>query len=419
MIKIINKYTGAVIYEAEFSNLARVIEVAVRRKVFFTAARLKEVCLDGADLAEGKFQRANLKDSSLEKVNAAHAVFDQACLKRTNFRGSNLKNASFRGANLEGAILDGCDLKDADFTGACMEWVSFKDAIFENTIFKNANLGGTSIENDQKKMMVVRETLLYQTSKVPDRSHGRYKFLVEDFKRGEWDGLPLVVQQHRLLCGTHRFNAAKEAGWSNDDIPVIELAEIFREAGLDMGEVYADYGCPIIATDRWNVFLCVLPIEIRRKYDLYKGAAGKDNEPVKEGKYLSIHYERKLIPPHEVTDPEKYERLKKSIAADGWQGVPLIVHQDILLSGSHRYQAVKDLGWDDGDIPVMELWDVFREVGLNFYALHKRRGKPQVRNNAPWNNFMTEELHYEMRLKYGLKLTPDEKAKLAAEGEEC
>lgn len=109
MIKIVNKYSGAVIYEADFSNLSRVVEVAVKMKVFFTAAQLKEKCLDGADLRDGKFQRANFKGSSLEGVNAEHAVFDQACLKRTNFTGANLKNTSFVSANIEGAIMDGAD----------------------------------------------------------------------------------------------------------------------------------------------------------------------------------------------------------------------------------------------------------------------------------------------------------------------
>ena len=56
-----------------------------------------------------------------------------------------------------------------------------------------------------------------------------------------------------------------------------------------------------------------------------------------------------ITPVHEVRDAEKYTCLVRSMAANGWQGRPLLVVADgngayVAMTGSHRYVAAIDAG---------------------------------------------------------------------------
>lgn len=76
-----------------------------------------------------------------------------------------------------------------------------------------------------------------------------------------------------------------------------------------------------------------------------------------------------LIPYHEVRDAEHLRALIDSIAANGWQGAPLVVMDRVnLMTGSHRYAATQALGWDDDDVPTIELADIFADAGLDLDA---------------------------------------------------
>lgn len=60
----------------------------------------------------------------------------------------------------------------------------------------------------------------------------------------------------------------------------------------------------------------------------------------------------KCDPPHDVTHPNKVEDLVHALWGHGWDGPPLLGYQSfencgkmvVLLSGSHRYAAAKELG---------------------------------------------------------------------------
>jgi len=67
---------------------------------------------------------------------------------------------------------------------------------------------------------------------------------------------------------------------------------------------------------------------------------------------------RKLIPPHEVRDKEKLERLAASMESEGWKGRPILVY-DVgrgleALTGSHRIKAAEKAGID---IPIVRVDD--------------------------------------------------------------
>jgi ParB-like chromosome segregation protein Spo0J len=64
-----------------------------------------------------------------------------------------------------------------------------------------------------------------------------------------------------------------------------------------------------------------------------------------------------LIPYHEVRDQEKFEEIVESIRVNGWKGVPLVVHNGHLLTGSHRFAAACEIAKDDYEfeLPTVEL----------------------------------------------------------------
>jgi len=46
---------------------------------------------------------------------------------------------------------------------------------------------------------------------------------------------------------------------------------------------------------------------------------------------------------HEVRDTEKVNRLAKAIEENGWQGPPMVADYDCLITGVHRYAALRQL----------------------------------------------------------------------------
>jgi len=72
---------------------------------------------------------------------------------------------------------------------------------------------------------------------------------------------------------------------------------------------------------------------------------------------------------HEIRDTAKVIVLAAHIQRHGWQGAPLVVDGDQLLTGTHRYAACRLLGMADYEIPTIAISDVFAEAALDFAAL--------------------------------------------------
>ena len=49
-------------------------------------------------------------------------------------------------------------------------------------------------------------------------------------------------------------------------------------------------------------------------------------------------------------DDEKVNEIAESIKENGWVGCPILVYNDMLLTGSHRLAALKKLAEEDYDI---------------------------------------------------------------------
>lgn len=70
------------------------------------------------------------------------------------------------------------------------------------------------------------------------------------------------------------------------------------------------------------------------------------------------------------TDAAKVADLAAAIDAAGWQGAPLVADGEMLLTGSHRYDAaVRVLGWTANDVPTVDVREVFADAGADYDAM--------------------------------------------------
>jgi uncharacterized protein YjbI with pentapeptide repeats len=92
-LEIKSRYSGAVLYSGEASNVRELLVNAVRDHANLSSANLDGADLGGADL-------------------------DGADLGGANLSSANLYGADLRGADLRGADLDGADLSSANLGGA-------------------------------------------------------------------------------------------------------------------------------------------------------------------------------------------------------------------------------------------------------------------------------------------------------------
>lgn len=78
-----------------------------------------------------------------------------------------------------------------------------------------------------------------------------------------------------------------------------------------------------------------------------------------------------MNPLHGVTDPAKVSYLAESIALHGWVGPPLVCDGENLLTGVHRYAAWRRLNRPDGELPTVDVADLFAAQGRDWvYVLH-------------------------------------------------
>ena len=106
--KIVNRFSGSVIFEAEVDGATASIRLGLAARL---AARA------GANLVE-----ADLTQADLTRADLARADLTQANLTRTNLTGANLTRTNLTGANLTGANLDfssGITLRCSSFGFRC------------------------------------------------------------------------------------------------------------------------------------------------------------------------------------------------------------------------------------------------------------------------------------------------------------
>jgi hypothetical protein len=90
----------------------------------------------------------------------------------------------------------------------------------------------------------------------------------------------------------------------------------------------------------------------------------------------------KLKPAHAVSNEDKVSKFANSIYKKGWHGPELIVgSRGHLLTGMHRYTAVKSLGWPDSRIPTITLLDMCVKCNINLNSLVNKTGS--IKRSSP------------------------------------
>jgi len=97
LFKILNRFSGKVLFELECKSLKSCVEVAVKNGA----------SLDGAGLYGANLAAASLEGASLDGANLDEANLDEANLVGASLVGASLDGASLDGASLVGANLDG------------------------------------------------------------------------------------------------------------------------------------------------------------------------------------------------------------------------------------------------------------------------------------------------------------------------
>lgn len=121
-MKILNRYTGAVLYEDEDDSLRATVGIACAN---FVGADLVGADLLGANLSGADFASANLKGADLAHANLSDVIFARANLIGANFTGSNLKGAIFMDANLSGSNFAGATVSDETILPQGVTWGEF------------------------------------------------------------------------------------------------------------------------------------------------------------------------------------------------------------------------------------------------------------------------------------------------------
>ena len=134
-MKILNRFTGRMIHEAEAETMRELVKDAVAKGISLRwanlegadlrgadlrGANLRGANLEGADLRGANLRGADLRGAKLAWVNLEGVNLEGAKLTWANLKGANLKGAKLKGANLEGADLRGANLEGADLEGTCI-----------------------------------------------------------------------------------------------------------------------------------------------------------------------------------------------------------------------------------------------------------------------------------------------------------
>ena len=94
--------------------------------------------------------------------------------------------------------------------------------------------------------------------------------LSESMRRHGWRGMPLVAisgDGGQLITGSHRIRAAKKAGL--EEVPFVELPDVFAESGQDFSAAHAKYDAPTWDDPRFAEMVSdELPPDTKQKYGI-------------------------------------------------------------------------------------------------------------------------------------------------------
>jgi hypothetical protein len=94
--------------------------------------------------------------------------------------------------------------------------------------------------------------------------------------------------------------------------------------------------------------------------------------------------------------------IAKSLESDGWQGMPIVLFNGFLITGSHRVDALCQADLDYRfEVPTVDLNDVFEEAGLDL-----EETMDDESSEEPWDSnfcFVLNALPVNVVEKYGIQ----------------
>ena len=142
-LKILNRYTGEIIFElyvSQYETMKELVELAVKNNI--------------------NLRNANLQGADLQGVD----------LRWADLRNANLQGADLRWANLQGADLQGADLQGADLRNANLDFSSGMPF----------HCGVTQIKIDDR---IASQLIYHLTRQNIDHCSGGVKESIEQIKR--------------------------------------------------------------------------------------------------------------------------------------------------------------------------------------------------------------------------------------------
>lgn len=123
-------------------------------------ADFRRTCLEvsflgGANIENGRLDRAKLREAFFILAKAINASFKYARLEGANFEKANLEGADFQGAHLERSVLHAANLRNANFEDARLDVSNLNMSILDGANFNRAFLryvdfrGATGLTTDQ------------------------------------------------------------------------------------------------------------------------------------------------------------------------------------------------------------------------------------------------------------------------------
>ena len=119
LTKILNRFTGALIFEAEVDGETESIRMGLTVQLAYkSGVNLSGANLSRANLSRATLSGANLSGASLSRANLSEATLFEANLCGANLYGADLSRADLYGANLSRANLSRANLYGADLSRA-------------------------------------------------------------------------------------------------------------------------------------------------------------------------------------------------------------------------------------------------------------------------------------------------------------
>ena len=106
-MKILHRYTQAVIFEADAESFRELVFKAIQNDANLRDAYLRGASLHRADLEGANLRDANLRDAGLHRANLSGAELEGTDLRGASLHGANLRDAKLSGVNRRLTVING------------------------------------------------------------------------------------------------------------------------------------------------------------------------------------------------------------------------------------------------------------------------------------------------------------------------